>query len=312
MADYSKIEKLPEVPQEIIDAVNNNRLVVFIGAGVSRIIGCMGWSQLARNLVDVCFRTKKAGKEETLINYKEKETLLQENDQKKLITIAYHLLKKNGFEEKFFEEFNKSLEKDPNLEAEYNIYNEIFALRGINVTTNADLHFDQYFLKPNIIFDFDNFSGDIYRTNLYKIHGTQDYRDSLVFTIPRYIKQYNKTNFIDFLQTVFSNYTVLFLGYGMSEFEILDFLITKYGNFNRDQNPKHFILLPFFSGEENILEFEKEYYADMGIQVIAYEKDENGYNQLYEVIKRWKQDININSTYTYDSFEELDHLLNDL
>jgi uncharacterized protein (DUF2132 family) len=53
------IYKIPPIPKEISEAVNNEYLAIFIGAGVSRLIGCMGWDQLAQNLVNRCFSTKK-------------------------------------------------------------------------------------------------------------------------------------------------------------------------------------------------------------------------------------------------------------
>ena len=54
-----KIQPVQPVPKEIVEAVNNETLAVFIGAGVSRLIGCMGWEQLAQNLVNRCFSIKK-------------------------------------------------------------------------------------------------------------------------------------------------------------------------------------------------------------------------------------------------------------
>ncbi|WP_039764937.1 hypothetical protein, partial [Caldicellulosiruptor sp. F32] len=53
------ISKIPELPNKIKEAVNNRTLAVFIGAGVSRLIGCKGWEELAQNLVKRCFTTKK-------------------------------------------------------------------------------------------------------------------------------------------------------------------------------------------------------------------------------------------------------------
>ncbi len=50
----------------------------------------------------------------------------------------------------------------------------------------------------------------------------------------------------------------------------------------------------------------------MGVQVIGYEKDEKGYNQLYEVIKKWNEGINQTSTYTLDSFQEIEEIIGDL
>lgn len=314
MADYSKIEKLPEVPAAIKEAVNNNNLVVFIGAGVSRIIGCMGWAQLAKNLINICFTTKKKDKTDTLISFKEKESLTQESNHKKVITICHHILcEKNNFKVVFFKEFNKSLDSNNGKEKEYDIYKEIFGLRGINLTTNADKHYDKQFLEANRIYNVDEFTpSSIDRTKLYQIHGSQDSRSSLVFTVPQYIHRYNHSGFKDFLGKVFTDYTVLFLGYGMSEFELLDFLITKFDSSKKSKEIKHYILLPFYSGEENILSFEQSYYNPMGIQVIGYEKDVKGFIQLYDVLKKWNADINQTSTYTLDSYKELENLVSDL
>lgn len=314
MADYSSIERLPEVPPAIIEAVNNDKLVVFIGAGVSRVIGCMGWGQLASNLINICFTTQNKENTGTCISFKEKESLSKETDHKKIITICHHILcKKNNLEETFFKEFNKSLESVPEKEARYNIYQEIFGLRGINITTNADRHYNRQFIPVNRIFDIREFSpSTIDRSKLYQIHGSQDSSESLVFTVPEYIHRYNNEGFKKFLKNVFTNYTVLFLGYGMSEFELLDFLITKFDSTSDKKEIKHYTLLPFYSGEENILGFEQSYYNPMGIQVIGYEKDEKGYNQLYYVLKKWNEDINQTSTYTHDSYTEIDALVNSL
>jgi len=304
---------LPEVPPAIIEAVNNDKLVVFIGAGVSRIIGCMGWNQLAANLINICFTTQNKEKTGTCISFKEKESLEKENDHKKVITICHYILcEKNGFEKVFFYEFNKSLESNDEKEKKINIYKEIFGLRGINITTNADKHYHKHFLDTNLIFKVNEFStSSIDRTKLYKIHGTQEYRESLVFTVPGY----NDDQFRSFLTSIFSGeYTVLILGYGMSEFELVDFLIGKVGykNVAGKKEIRHYTLLPFFSGEENILSFEQSYYNAMGIEVIGYEKDQKGYNQLYDVLKKWNTDINQTSTYTHDSYTEIDELVNSL
>lgn len=314
MPDYTKIEKLPEVPPAIKEAVNNNKLVVFIGAGVSRIIGCMGWGQLANNLVNICFTTEKKDKTGSLISFKEKESLSQEYDHKKIITICHHILcEKYDLEETFYKEFNKSLDSIPEKEDAFNIYKEIFGLRGINITTNADKHFDRQFIEANRIYNVNRFSSSsIDRTKLYQIHGSQESRKSLVFTVSQYIRRYNNPEFKDFIEKVFTDYTVLFLGYGMSEFELLDFLITKFDSSKKPKEIKHYTLLPFYSGEENILSFEQSYYNPMGIQVIGYEKDEKGFIQLYDVLKKWNTEINQTSTYTLDSYKELENLVSDL
>ena len=268
----------------------------------------MGWDKLAQNLVNRCFSTKKEDGS-PCINFKEKDTLSRFPDHKKTITICYSILKQNGFEDIFFEELEKSLGSDPELLKSQNIYDELYNLHGLFITTNADRYFaDQKFDPMQIVYkDFN--PSDIDRTKLYHIHGLISHRNSLVFTVPQYIQRYsNDDHFRKFLETIFEKYIVLFVGYGMSEFELLDFLIVKFDPDN-GRKSKHFILLPFYNGEKNILEFERFYYNSMGISVLGYEKDELGYGQLYNVIKRWSSEIKQTSTYLYDSLREIDEVI---
>ena len=45
------IELSPKLPQGIIDAYERRELVIFIGAGISRLMGCQGWDDMANNLI---------------------------------------------------------------------------------------------------------------------------------------------------------------------------------------------------------------------------------------------------------------------
>ena len=309
-ADNNIIHVCPPLPKEIIDAVDSGKLAIFIGAGVSRIIGCQGWGDLAYGLLQECYQSEKK-----CITFKEFETLKQERDNKKLITICYYILKENGLENKFWIKFDKSLEAKEELKEKYDIYEEIYNLGGLFITTNVDKHFDYKFSPENIIYTEDGFDSKSFdRHKLYHIHGIQDNRKSCVFTIDRYLKRYNKSEFRLFLEQIFEHYIVLFLGYGLSEFEILDFLIAKYDKKTQAglyQEPKHFILLPFFKGEENILKFYQTYYNPMGVRVLAYESDKDGYNTLYEIIKTWRSEVLQNTTLLNETFHEIETLVED-
>ena len=75
---------------------------------------------------------------------------------------------------------------------------------------------------------------------------------------------------------------------------------------------KRFMLQAYFKGDEETLKFDQFYYNSMGITVIGYEKDEKGYNQIYEVIKNWNTEIRQTSTYLLDSFQEIEEIVGDL
>jgi len=298
-----RISPNPKLPDEIRKEVNRDRLVVFIGAGVSRIIGCKGWSELGGELVDACF-------DENCINYREKVALDREKNPKKKISIVWHILSEQEQDELFFRTIRKHLQANPQKSERFPIYRELYKLRAVYVTTNVDECFDDLYFKDLIVYrpqDFD--AGNIDRTRLYHLHGTIKDPDSMIFTTRRYLEHYSDPNNSDpnirrFLGTIFSEYTVLFIGYGMEEFEVLDFLFTKTGGSSKEL--KHFILLPMYRGEENILAFEEFYYGDLGIHVISYAIDDEGYDQLHHVIENWQKEINLSSTFLHDSFEEID------
>ena len=293
------ISRIPELPDEIKDAVNEGTLAVFIGAGVSRLVGCQGWDTLARNLISKCH-------EKGIINFRESETLSQITDHKKTITICYHLFDNNDLADVFYQEMRRALREEDDIETP-NIYDDIYKLRGLFITTNADTHFDRLFHAPNILYRASDFRADrLDRTNLYHIHGSVKDRDSLIFTVSNYMERYTQDpEFRKFLDRIFRDYTVLFLGYGVTEFEILDFILPK-----NPRNPalilRHFMLSPFYSGEDNILRYEQTYYTDLGINILGYEKDAYGYRQLIEVIRHWNEEINLVTGYLHEASRLID------
>jgi len=292
------IELIPKVPDAIINAVNNGTLAVFIGAGVSRLVGCDGWDTLARNLVRRCHK-------EGMINFKESETLSLGTDHKKTITICFHLFSTNGFADIFYEEMGKALKEGAAI-ATPNVYDEIYRLRGLFLTTNADTHFDRLFELPKCLFQKSDFKEDrLDNTNLYHIHGSINDRSSLIFTVSEYMRRYTDPEFRRFLGKIFLERTVLFLGYGVAEFEVLDFVLKDTFK-KKELAPKHFILSPFYSGEQNILKYEQAYYNDLDINIIGYQKDLKGFNQLIDVIKHWNEEINKVTGYLHAAVLQID------
>ena len=278
-------------------------MAIFIGAGVSRFVGCLGWDELGKNLAGRCLS-------EGVIIHREKESLAGMKDSRKVLTICHDLLAEKGKEAVFFEEMREAL-KDGQEVAIPNIYDDIYRLHGLFLTTNVDQHFHRQFRQPNIIYRVEDLRKDnISRTKLYHLHGCISDEESVVFTLKRYFERYQQTeSFHEFLNSVFSSdYTILFLGYGLAEFELLEYIFMRF-KIKSSRLLKHFILMGFNSGEERILEFEQRYYGQMGIKVLAYRKDEKGYNQLEDVLKEWGKRLGQVSNYLHTAFEEIDTLI---
>jgi hypothetical protein len=302
-----RIPDLPDVPPEIIKKINERKLCFFLGAGVSKLIGCNSWKEVSTQLVEKCSEMK-------CIDYKRKESILRINEPKKIITICYNIMCKSGKEALFFEEIKHSLKPDAAKLSNYDIYEELSLLPAIYITTNIDTHFDSAF-KEGIVYDVRDFNpSNIFLGKLYKIHGTIDAERSIVFTVPKYLERYRNQNIIRFLDTVFREYSIVFLGYGLEEYEILDFLVTKFGGEyeNSPTELKHWIVLPYYQGEDYLWDYDKEYFKPLGINVIPFEKDIDGYSQLYKVIKKWRKEITESSIIPHEMVREMEETVDNL
>lgn len=298
------IKEIPEFTPEIREAINRDKFAVFIGAGVSRLVGCKGWAELGKELIEECFNINS-------IDFKEKEMLLRESNNKKIITICYGILEEKDKKETFFSIMRKALKPEKNNgtndELISPIYDDLYKLKAVYLTTNADLIFDKKFRYPPT-YTYDGTTiNNIHIGNLYKLHGTMDDETSLVFTVEQYIKTYREVPFRNFLTKIFHEYTVLFIGYGLEEFELLEYIIMS--NNNDSNSLRHFILNPYYKEDTRSLEFDQKYYNAMGIQVIPYSKNFLGFNQLDRVIAYWAKKINSETGVLYQTFTEIDTII---
>ena len=297
-----KIQQIPDIPDQIVDAVNRNTLAVFIGAGVSKTLGCDGWNDLSERLINRCIRTGNSNGSPCL-GEQGADVLKGYNDNKKKITICERILDKSGCEAAFFDEIEESLKADPDKLKIRNIYDELPGFRALFITTNMDEHFDVKFIPSKIAYQAEDFVKELDRNKLYHIHGKLSDPTSMVLTIPQYLTRYNTPEFQNFLKSIFAKYTVLFIGYGMEEFELLDFIVGKCKPSEKIEQ-KHYTLKSFKPGEERTLKFEEHYYNSMGISVIPYVETDN-YERLCDVIRVWNREINQTTVYPHESFSDL-------
>lgn len=284
MSNQSNIPLIPEVPQEIISAIEKGELILFVGAGVSAIAGLPLWSTLANSLIRSC-------KDLGYISEQDCDLILTKiSDPKKLISIAFEKYSSNENKDAYYQKFVESLkppEKGISEEAKV-IFDFCKKSNALVLTTNADLLLDDYFEDELV---FNNYSDEVFlpgKAALVKIHGSLNDINSLVFTSVEYLKRYADHQFKSFLHSIFSeNKTILFIGYGLSEFELLEYTLGA-ANANRHNI---YILNPYFSYEKTVKESMDLYYDSLNIQQIAYCKDRRNYNQLADVLNNWMNKI---------------------
>ena len=180
------------------------------------------------------------------------------------------------------------------------IYDLISQLQILYITTNCDgllvKRYPRSFTTKCTISEYDKHKSMPY---VFCIHGNYGKgnkadKETLVFTVDDYLKKYQPSNDLPvFLRNILNNNTVLFLGYGLSEFEILS------AAFNPDSSGerKHYLLEGFFIYQQELCNAYAEYYKSLQINLIAYSKDVREYQQQYIVIKEWIEELKNKTSY---------------
>lgn len=133
---------------------------------------------------------------------------------------------------------------------------------------------------------------------VFHIHGSAQAPESMVLTTIDYLERYSshridgaavdKENpFLTFLQTLFRLKNVLFIGYGLSELEILEYVIQKGVDRQRHNGEElqHYVLQGFFSHEVELARSLDSYFRQFGIGLLPYSRDKRDWEQLTEVIE---------------------------
>ena len=295
-----EITDFPLLPSEIKQAINDEKLAIFIGAGVSRLIGCDGWDTLATNLVKKCA-------EENLIEPITKELLLKQSDQIKLISICHNVLDSESFMQTMRESLKDSeIDNLVRSDDKFQIYKDLKNIGSTFITTNADRFIDKLLDGANIYINkFGTEKIDDSNHKLYKIHGCISDEDSLVFTKDKYMFTYTNSKFINFIEGIFTKYTVLFVGYGLNEFDLLSKVFQSALN----KEPQHFLLKPYFLHEHEVCNLEYEYFEGIGIRLIPFSRDKKDYEQLIGVISNWHDETIIKTRRLQKSFTTVDNAL---
>lgn len=289
-----KITPNPKIPTQIVEAYKKDKLVVFVGAGISRLVGCDGWDSLADKLIKNLFTPAEA-----------EQILSSDLDQVRKITIAKQHAKKKRKTGKFWSIFKNAIKQ----KNKKDVYDIISQLKVRFITTNCDgLLVNKFENSYSTECDINLFNDKKGKSFVFCIHGNlKDGKDTLIFTIDEYLKAYKQNSKLtEFLNRALATNTVLFLGYGLNEFQILSAAF----NDKRSNGDYHYLLDGFFEYEQAYVDALDLYYKNAGIQLIPYSKDYKSYEQQIDIIKEWIETLKQETSYSSDRVLEVRELVN--
>lgn len=316
-----ELELIPELPNEIVEASKRDNLVLFVGSGLSMRMGASNWEKFAENVLNQLI-------DNGLIDHNSKDQIKDLSPRKKL-SIAKIIAAANNH--KIDYESSIIPKKENN---ECKIYDYINQIECKVITTNYDdfLHKEPKSLLfdlgeekgssksladgKNIITDRTKITRYLLDEDNIIIHLHGCFKGSsphkLIITTEDYLDLYGDPIIINFLKELFytGKYTILFLGYGLEEMEILEHLLRK-GEAKKSLELNKFWLEGFFSHQEKIIRYLDGYYKEnFGVQIIPYNRDIKDFEQIDDIIEDWAYKIQAPKLRSTTQFQLLKETLN--
>lgn len=304
----SELDPIPNLPPEIREAALDGKLVLFVGAGASMLLGMPSWSGLALNALEGLRAAEK-------INYSELEQLKKLNPKIQL-SIAKQIASSTGYDLQLpqYLQVNKS----------GRIYEIINSIGAACVTTNYDHELspvsfeekDESKTKPSTrrISGAENLNISELKVlgTVTHLHGDIFNESQMIVSTKDYLAHYDVENVQFFLERLFSEKTVLFIGYGLEEAEILEHILRRAQVSSDDGKRKRFTLQPFFKSEEPLYQRLSAYYQEsFGVHLVGFSKDDRGYEQLEQVIEHWASKLEVGAFALVDDIAEIDRVINE-
>lgn len=284
MSRVPDLREMPELPEEIIRAALDGNLVLFIGAGASMLLGMPSWGGMAKQQLEHL-------REKGVLNYSELEQLSSLNPKKQL-SIAIQIAEDNKIPLDLttglmgFSEGNS-------------IYKSINDIGCVCVTTNYDI-----LLGPRYTDAKDGSVTPASINRIYKkseflvthldtpgtvihLHGAVTDQETMIVTTREYLTHYDDRFVQEFLGDLFARKTVLFIGYGLEEAEILEHILRRAGVSDSAER-KRFVLQGYYLSQEPLYENLHSYYRrSFGVHVIGFVRDHKDYKQQEAIFDDW-------------------------
>jgi len=310
-------------------------LVPFICAGASRLAGCPSWAEFADAAL-------KSLIQDGHFTYSQLDQIHHLHPRVKL-SLARRIAVEKGITIDFRRLLHPTARRDHKNGCR--LYRSLFALARIFVTTNYDEWLDEQIPEPTpaaipatsspstpppvkplqVIYKVDALLPSLLSqpNTVIHLHGSLRDPSGMILSTWDYVRHYandrlsgdpnTENRVLTFLEYLFHHKTVLFVGYGLEELEILEYVIEKARppEGNAAPEARHYILQGFFSHEETLLRSMKSYYlGECGIQLTPFLRDEKDWEQLLDVLEYFAKTIPASAPYILQKEQEMEDLLN--
>jgi len=256
-----------EIPRELVDQIARGNCIVFVGAGFSQGAKLPNWPDLLKQMVDW---SEKHGVE--LTDRKEVESYIDDGE---LLLVANEMrerLGKDDFRRFMVEVFRK--QKLTPTDTHMLLPNIPFASA---LTSNYDTLLESAYIianngtTPHVFThsDYPELSGALRSGEFYvlKVHGTIDRIETIILGQSDYREvMHANSAYRQHLKTLFSTKTVVFLGFGLTDPDLMIFLDELKSIF-KDYTGKHYSLM----NTKDVPGIkQKRFERDYGIKIIPY------------------------------------------
>jgi hypothetical protein len=334
---------IPLLPEGLLEAAQRGTLIPFIGAGVSRLAGCPGWNEFADGALRFFVNEGK-------FSHGQLAQISHLNARVKL-SIAKGLQDEHDIPIKF-EEILQPSGWQENAKGKQ-LYESLSKLGKTFVTTNYDewLHknYTSAAVSVGTVKDSSaaNSLTSTHRTIIHKVseltpanlnrpntvihlHGWVGDPQGMIMTTQDYVRHYandrlsgtyrdssqSENRLLTFLEYLFkpNAKTILFIGYGLEELEILEYVILKARHNPGIKNfeARHYLLHGFYSHEEQLMKSLSRYFLEeCGIEMIPFLRDQKDWDQLIDVLNEFARQAPASNPLFIQQFKEMEDLLNE-
>lgn len=302
--DQAQDEK---IANELTESAYRSEIVPFVGAGVSILCGQPSWDGFADNTIKQLIACD-------VINHAQTALFSRLPSARTRLSLAEHLWKaehKGSVSELWKDAFKRS-DNSEHKAAHTKLNQAIWKIAAdskLVVTTNYDKLLREPF-EPILLGAADpmhatklptvapTFQRGCDATNdaldrfprgdtpmLVEWHGATDMPDGMVATTRSYIEHYVKhgsATHLDFLRHLFRKRRVMFVGYGLEELDILEYVFQKA---EVNDASSHFLIQGFFAHEKELVDQLRSYYLqEFHVRLLAFNRDRKGYGALVDVL----------------------------